>query len=396
MPLTYLVIVLREDLLDEFPALRKFIYLSTASIGLTPVRVIKAISKFLESVLSEGTAYLSEEEEANVFEELRGLSARLFGCSKNEVAVFSSVTEALNSIAWALPKGGNIVSTDVEFPTVIYPWIRVGKEKGWDVRLVRAKDFIVSEEDILSAISEGTKAVCLSHVEFLTGQKFDLARIARKAHEVGALLIVDGVQAAGYLPVSVRELGVDIYVTGSYKWLIGPMGAAVAYVRRELCESLEPGLVGWRSVEDMWSLSIGPLKYAGTARRFEYSTSAYEAKVGMAKSIEYILSMGVDSIYTHNMRVTEYALKELSSMDRVEVITPLKTFMRGSIASFRIEGLRSEVVAEELIKHCGERKPEFNVRRGLLRISPHFYNDEDDIDEFLSCLKRALKSLAQS
>ena len=385
---------MRKDLLNEFPALSKFIYLSTASIGLTPKRVVKAINEFLEGILLEGTAYLNEEKEANVFEELRSFGAKLLGCSEDEVGIFSSVTEAVNSIAWALGRGGKVVSTAVEFPTIIYPWVRVGKEKEWEVKLVRAKDLIVNEEDLLSAIDEGTRAVCLSHVEFLTGQKFDLTKIARKAHEVGALLIVDGVQAAGYLPINVKELDVDIYITGSYKWLIGPMGAAIAYIRRKLYESLEPGLVGWRSVEDMWSLSTGPLRYAGTARRFEYSTSAYEAKVGMAKSIEYILSIGVESIYTHNMRLTDYAIKELTAMDRIEVITPREISRRGSIVTFKVKDLKSEVVAKELVKQCRERKPEFNIRRGFLRISPHFYNDEDDIDEFLSCLKRALKSLA--
>ncbi len=387
---------MRKDLLNEFPALSKFIYLSTASIGLTPKRVVKAINEFLEGILLEGTAYLNEEKEANVFEELRSFGAKLLGCSEDEVGIFSSVTEAVNSIAWALSRGGKVVSTAVEFPTIIYPWVRVGKEKGWEVKLVHAKNLIVNEEDLLSAIDEGTRAVCLSHVEFLTGQKFDLTKIARKAHEVGALLIVDGVQAAGYLPINVKELDVDIYITGSYKWLVGPMGAAIAYIRRELYESLEPGLVGWRSVEDMWSLSTGPLRYAGTARRFEYSTSAYEAKVGMAKSIEYILSIGVESIYTHNMRLTDYAIKELAAMDRIEVITPHEISRRGSIVTFKVKDLKSEVVAKELIKQCRERKPEFNIRRGFLRISPHFYNDEEDIEEFLSSLKKAVSALRRS
>lgn len=383
---------MRRDLLGDFPALEKYVYLNTASIGLTPKPVIRAVMEFLEGVLSEGTVYLDEEKEAMVYEVLRSTASKLFGCGVDEVAVFSSVTEALNSIAWALRGDGRILSTDVEFPTVVYPWVRVGKEKGWRVELIRAKDYLVDEDEVLSRIDRGVRAVCLSHVEFLTGQRFDLRAIAERAHEVGTLLIVDGVQAAGYIPLDVKSLDVDVYITGSYKWLIGPMGAAVAYIRRDLYEELEPGLVGWRSVKDMWSLDVSTeIQYADTARKFEYSTSAYCAKLGMAKSIEYLLRLGIDAIYDHNMKITQYLIEELENLPNVKLVTPVEQEKRGSIVTVKIVGKDIGEVAEKLTRGNG-RKIVVSIRRGLLRFSPHFYNDEEDLAEAVERLTKIIKS----
>jgi len=220
-------LALKNSLLKEFPIIKDCVYLNTASIGLTPKSVISYVKEFLDDILSWGTVHFDEEKEAMVFEDLRRVSSKLFNCSFDEIAVFTSVTEAINSIAWALNfKNCKIVSTEVEFPTVVYPWIRISKEKNWNVVLVKARNYLINEEVLLSEIDENTKVVCLSHVEYLTGQRFNLKRIAEKTHNVDALLIVDGIQAAGHIPVDVKKLDVDVYVTGSYKWLIGPMGAA--------------------------------------------------------------------------------------------------------------------------------------------------------------------------
>ena len=377
--------------LDDFPTLRRYIYLDTASIGLTPRPVIEAIREFLESVLLKGTAYLDEEMEAMIFEGLRSVGAKLLGCTEDEVAIFNSVTEALNSIAWALGRGGKVVSTDVEFPTVVYPWVRVSKEKNWDVILVKSRNYLVHEDDLSSAIDSEVRAVCISHVEYLTGQKLDLRKIANQAHNVGALLIVDGAQAAGYEPINVRELDVDVYVVSSYKWLIGPMGAAIAYIKKELYESLEPGIVGWRSVEDMWALNTTTeLRYAKTARKFEYSTSAYEAKIGLEKSIQYLLNIGIDRIHSHNMKITQCLVEELDKLPRVKVVTPRDPRKRGSIVTIDVKDMKLDDVVQK-ITH-GERQAVFSIRKGLLRFSPHFYNNEEDIDEILSRLKKALQN----
>ncbi len=378
----------------DFPALERYVYLNTASIGLTPKPVIEVMKAFLEKVLMEGTIYLDEEREATVFEELRTAASRLFKCSENEVAVFSSVTEALNSIAWALKGGGKILSTNIEFPTVVYPWIRVGKEKKWSLELIRSRNYLIDEQELISRMDEEVRAVCLSHVEFLTGQKFDLKAIAERAHEVGAILIVDGVQAAGCIPLDVKMLDVDIYITGGYKWLVGPMGAAVAYIRYDLLDELEPGLVGWRSVKDMWSLEVSTdIQYADAARKFEYSTSAYSAKIGLAHSINYVLNIGVNAIYAHNMKLTQYFIEELEKIPNIELITPMNWERRGSIVTVKVKKGSVSDVIRKFVRREG-RKIIASERRGLLRFSPHFYNSMEDLDEVVIELKSIVGSMS--
>lgn len=378
---------MREDLLSEFPMLERCIYLNTASIGLVPKRVAEAFREFSESLMVEGTAYLDEEKEERVFDELRTAASKLLGCGEDEIAVFTSVTEALNSIAWALGSGGKVLSTSVEFPSVVYPWMRIGKEKGWRLELIGPSDgLIVDEGALLSKMDEGVRVICLSHVEFLTGQKFDLKALAERAHEVDALLIVDGIQAAGCIPVDVKALDVDIYITGSYKWLLGPMGAAVAYIRRDLSDELEPGIVGWRSVEGMWSLDTSGLRYAGTARKFEYGTSSYDAKVGLARSIEYLLDLGLSYVHEHDMRVSDELLEGLRDLPGVSIVTPLES--RGPVVTLEV---RAKL--EELVKELSRgRRIIASMRRGLLRFSTHLYNDLDDIEEVVGRISKAIKS----
>jgi selenocysteine lyase/cysteine desulfurase len=377
---------LREDLLQEFPSLERYIYLNTASIGLVPRRTIEAIRDFSERVMREGSAYLDESMEEGIFEELRRASSRLMKCDEDDVAIFSSVTEAINSLAWALRGGRKIVSTSLEFPSLIYPWIRVGKEKNWSLELLKS-DLLVDEDELLKRITEGVRAVCLSHVEFLTGQRLNLREIAERAHEVGSLLIVDGIQAAGCIPIDVKSLDVDFYVFGGYKWLLGPMGAAAAYIREELSDELEPGIVGWRSVEDMWSLDASSMKYARGARKFEYGTSSYDSKVGLAKSIEYLLEIGIESIHERDMRVSGRLMERIREIEGIKIVTPQN---RGPIVT--IEADRPYDLLKMMER--GGRKLIASVRRGLIRFSIHLYNDYEDVEEASDRLAEAVKSLS--
>ncbi|MCS7103425.1 MAG: aminotransferase class V-fold PLP-dependent enzyme, partial [Candidatus Korarchaeum sp.] len=284
--------------------------------------------------------------------------------------------------------GGRVISTSVEFPSVIYPWLRASKEKGWRLELVEPKNgMILDESELLSRITRGVRAVCLSHVEFLTGQRFDLKALAERAHEVDALLIVDGIQAAGCIPVDVKDLDVDIYVVGSYKWLLGPMGAALAYIRRELVDELEPGIVGWRSVEGMWSLDTSGLRYAGAAKRFEYGTSSYDAKVGLAKSIEYLLELGISQIHDHDMRLSGRLLEGLADLPRVRVMTPVES--RGPIVTVDVEGVDPEELMRKISR--GRRRTIASVRRGLLRFSIHLYNDSEEVDDIVEGLSKTMR-----
>jgi len=381
--------VVIKDTLSDFPTVETVNYLNTASIGLVPLQVIEKTKEFLAELARCGTLALDEERESLVYDGLRREGAKLLGCDEKDVAIFNSVSEALNCIAWSLElKGGKVVSTDVEFPSVTYPWLRIARKENVEVKLVNAKNWYVPLDDLLNEIDENTKIVVLSHVEYLTGQKHDIKKIAKRAHEVNAIVIIDGIQAAGYLPIDVKELGVDVYITGSYKWLLAPFGTAIAYVSKKLCEKLEPAFVGWRSKEDMWNFNPKELSYALTARKFEYSTSAYSVKIGLVESIKYLREIGMEKIYNYNMKLTEIAIDELNSIKYVNLVTPVNRDERGSIVTFRVDKEDPKKIAEKL--HKLERPIELSIRQNMIRISPHIYNTEEDISHFVDSLRNIL------
>ncbi len=378
-----------KEVLSDFPTIEKVNYLSTASIGLVPNPVIERTKDFFIEMAEGGTLALDEETEISVYDNLRNEGAKLFGCEPRDVAVFNSVSEALNSIAWSLElKEGKIISTNIEFPSVTYPGMRLAEKGNVQVELITADNWVISVDDLLEGINESTKVVFLSHVEFITGQRFDLKKITNRAHEYGALVVVDGIQAAGYIPLNMKELNVDVYITGSYKWLLAPFGTAIAYISRNLCNKLTPAFVGWRTPKNMWDFNPMELKYATTARKFEYSTSAYGVKIGFAESIKYLHKIGIKNIQNHDMKLIDTLIQELDSIEGIKIISPEK---RGSIVTFTIEGKESKKISKKL---CSLRRPvELTIRQNMVRVSPHVYNTEEDILEFVRNLKQIIQEL---
>jgi selenocysteine lyase/cysteine desulfurase len=370
---------------QDFQMIERYNYLSTASIGLVPELVIEKSKELFVELTTGGNLSLDEEKEVLVYESLRINGSKLLSCDKDNIGVFNSVTEALNTIAWSLDfDKGKIVSTSIEFPSVTYPWIRLSRKKGIDFELIEPQNNCISIEELYEKIDDQTKVVSISHVEFLTGQKFDLEELAKKVHEVGAFLIVDGIQAAGYTPLNVKKWNVDVYITGSYKWLCAPFGTSIAYISKDLFK-LEPIFVGWRSTEDIWNFDATKIIYADTARKFEYSTSAYGAKYGLTQSIEYLQKIGIKNIQNHNEKLVNILLEELRLIPELEVISPPS---RGSIVTFKLKKKGIEVVHEKLRQL--ERPVELTIRQGMMRISPHFYNNESDIYHFTNNLKKIL------
>lgn len=378
-----------KDILSDFPAREQFNYLSTASIGLVPNPVIEILKEHLITLSQGGTTSFDEELEVLVYDNLRNEGAKLFQCNPEDVAVFNSVSEAMNIVAWSLEiDTGKIVSTAIEHPVVTYPWLRIAWNKAVNVELIKAENWCIDIDEFLEKIDDQTKIVVLSHVEYLSGQRFDLARISKKAHDVGALFIVDGIQAAGYTPLDLEQWNVDVYITGSYKWLCAPFGSAIAYISKKLSEKITPAFVGWRTPEDMWNFDAVNLSFASTARKFEYGTSGYGVKFGLTESIRYLQKLGIHNIAAHNQKLVKLLLQELNAIKGVEIISPST---RSSILTFRIEDKPVQKVSQRLRNL--ERPVEMSIRQGMIRIALHFYNTESDVTHLVENLKIILNEV---
>jgi selenocysteine lyase/cysteine desulfurase len=372
--------------MNDFPTSKRVIYFSTASIGLVPAFAIDKAAKFLTEISEGGTIALDEEREEGIYETLRDKGSKLFKCNPMDIAVFNCVSEAINAIAWSSKiDNGTVVSIGHECPSVTYPWMRLASERVLTVDLIESRDWIITRDQILEKIDAQTRLVVFSHVEYLTGQKFDLREISEACHEVGALFIVDGIQAAGTMPLNVEKWGVDAYITGSYKFLCSPFGSAIAFISKKYYEEVDPAFVGWRTRENMWKFEPMELTYAPTARKFEYGTSAYAAKLAFGESLQYFLNIGLEKIETHNRKLAELLLDELNSIDMVEVISPEE---RGSIVSFKVPSHDLSDINRKL--QGLDRPVELNIREPMLRVSLHLYNNENDVLTFIEELKRIL------
>jgi selenocysteine lyase/cysteine desulfurase len=362
--------------------------MNAANVSLMPMSAATAMTDWQTDVALNGSNNFNDHAEDTAFDGLRVEAAKLFGCQPDDIAGGSSCTELLNSIAWAVmpQQHQNVVSTDIVFPSTIYPFTRVSHHTGCEIRLAKGHGGYTSFDEIVKNIDKNTAVVSISHAEYTGGQLYDLAALAEVAHAHGALLVVDATQSAGAIPIDAPASGADVIVAGSYKWLCGPFGAAVMYLAPHLQNKLEPGFVGFRSHRDMWNLSPERLEYADTAKRFESSTMAFGCIKGLEKSIEYLTDIGISRIYDHNMALADRLVEGLNGLD-IDVVSPIKLSERTSIVTCRVNGFDPV----KIVQHLKARNIVAHKRQDFVRFSPHLYNSHTDVDRAIAALRSLLK-----
>ena len=365
----------------DFPSAKNFVYLNAANVALMYSGAEKCIQDWFEDVALNGSNNFDENAEQNVFEVLHLAAARLINTSSENISAGSSATELLSSLAWAVSptKDQNVVSTRIVFPSTVYPWQRVANSTGCEIRLANEKKNFVNVDDIIDLIDQNTKVVCVSHVEFSNGQAFDLDLLSQAAHEHDALFVVDATQSAGVIPIDVKKTPIDVLVAGAYKWLCGPFGAAFMYITSELLDKLEPGLVGFRSHENMWDLNASRLEYSKDAKKFEFSTMAFGCAIGLARSIDYLNTIGVKNIFDYNMQLCDILIEGLQSRNAV-INSPLDKKNGSSIITAYFDGVDTETI----IKSLKAAQIFVSNRAGSIRFSPHLYNNDIDIETTLT------------
>ena len=373
----------------DFPSANNFTYLNTANVGLMHKNAEKEINKWVEDLAKNGSNNFNEIAEQNVFLNLHTSASKLINTNPNNIAAGSSATELLSSLAWAIMplKGQNVVSTNIVFPSTVYPWMRIASSTGCEVRLSKEKNNFISTQSIIDLIDKNTSVVCISHVEYSNGQVFDLDLLSNAAKKHNALLIIDATQSAGAIPIDVKKTPIDAIVCGAYKWLCGPFGAAFMYVTPELSKKLEPGLVGFRSHKNMWELDASRVDYPNSAEKFEFSTMAFGCALGLAKSIQYLADIGVEDIFKYNRALADTLVDNLRS--KSAVITSPDNKGRSSIVTAYFKKKDSNKIVEQLKK----RKVYVSKRGESIRFSPHLYNTIGDIENAIEQIDSILKKI---
>jgi cysteine desulfurase/selenocysteine lyase len=376
----------RLGTIEAFPPAEKFVYLDAASVGLMHRGAALAINRWQQALADEGTIAFDEQDEVECLDNLNRAAAVLLNTAPENIATASSETVLMASLAWAVmpPKGSNIVATDLAHPSTVYPWVRVASFTGAGMRWARSNNYYIDPDHLESLIDDSTSVVCLSHVEYGTGQTYDLARFAKAAHRHGAICVVDITQSAGQVPIDVAASGIDAAAASTYKWLCGPFGTGFMYVSDAL-QKLDPGIVGWRSHKDMWDFQATRLEMPDSAKRYEFGTIAYGNALGATQAINYLLDRTIKKIHAHNAAIAGQLREGLQSMG-AEVLSPRNPAECSATIAARIPGKDSSSFARELKAN----NVIVSLRRDFIRFSPHLYNSSADIERGLASIQATL------
>ena len=348
---------------EEFPSLKHWTYLNTASYGLVPARARRALDAHFDHRDEFACQnFLKWFDNAN---EIRGLLGKLIHCEADDVAFIGNSCTALswflNGIEWN--EGDRIVTLDHDFPNQ-YAFPRHLGKRGVE---------LVEISDLNGSLPERTRALVASTVSYTTGRRNDSVRLRRLADEAGAVLYLDGTQSIGALCFDVRETRPDMLAVDAYKWMLSPNGAGFFYISPDFRRKLEPQVIGWRSDRDwrsVTSLHNGAPRFSGTAEQYEGGMINFPSIYAMGETVRMFLELGPESI--------ERRIAELSScMARAIERTGGDVLHAGSnILSAGWPGRDMDALAEEL----KESRILAAVRLNRLRVSVHFYNTEEDIE----------------
>ena len=357
---------------SEFPIFRDRIYLNTCSLGALGDRARRKVAEFFDVWQARGAAaWYDVWWEA--LGELRTRYGRLIGARPAEIALAPSVSVAVAAVASALDyaKRPRIVVTALDFPTVVYQWL-AKRPHGVEVVVVESPDGVsVPVEAFARAVDDRTALVATSHVYFTSGAIQDIAAIAEIAHRKGALCLVDAYQAVGQVPVDAPAAGADFVIAGGLKWLLGGTGIVFLYVREGLVRRLVPTVAGWFGHRDQFGFDPRKLELHDDARRFELGTPALAAVYTQLGGLEYIEELGVPAIRRVTADLTEDLVARARSAGLEPKVAPTPE-SRSAIV------MLPAVDPAGAVRHLAAGGIVADARPGHVRLSPFFYNIQDD------------------
>jgi kynureninase len=367
---------------SEFPILDTCTYLVSHSLGAMPRRTGAALQEFAETWSTRGVRAWHEGW-WELGRTTGDLLAPILGVERGTITMHQNVSVIMGIIASCFTYDGprrKIVLTDLEFPTNMYLFEGF-RRYGAEIVYVPSGSTIKTDLNrLLDAIDERTVLVPLSLVLFRSAYIQDARAVIEKAHKVGAHVILDVYQAAGTVPLNIAGLGADFAVGGSVKWLCGGPGAGYLYVRPDLVRRFEPGLIGWAAHAEPFDFATGPVVYADGAERFQSGTPNIPSLYSARSGYEIVGEIGVDAIRETSLRLTRRIMNHAAHRG-YRLNTPDADGERGGAVIVDVPG--GDIVSAELIR----RNVIVDYRPGAgIRIAPHFYNTDEDIDRAMSTL----------
>ena len=401
-----------EVIRKDFPILSRqlangqpLVYLDSANTSQKPQVVIDTMVDHLERHNANVARAMHQlgAEASEAFEAARDkVAAFIKAPSRDEVVFTKNASEALNlvanTLAWArgpleIGEGDEVVITEMEHHSNIVPWQLLTERKGARLRWFGlTDDGHLDLSNLDSLITERTKVVSLTWISNMLGTINPVAEIARRAHEVGALVVLDASQAAPQLPIDVTASGADFVAFTGHK-VVGPTGIGVLWGRRALLEELPPFLGGGEMIE---TVTMEKSTYAGIPHKFEAGTPPIVEAVGLGAAVDYLTHIGMENVHAHEQAITGYALEALATVPGLSVLGPLKAEERGGAISFEIDGVHPHDVAQVLDSrgvavraghHCAKPAHKRYGAQSSTRMSSYLYTTPTEIDSLIEGLE---------
>jgi cysteine desulfurase/selenocysteine lyase len=319
---------------------------------------------------------------------IRASIAQLIGAKPDEIALTTGASAGVTAVAYALDwkSGDEVITAAREFPLQSTIWKPMEERVGLKVKIVAPRERFLEADDLIAAMTPNTRLVSVSLVRFDDASLLDAKRVAAACHAQSALLLLDVSQGCGAIPMNVRELGADFLVCAGYKWLFGPFGTGFFWIRHELLSRVRPAPFYWMAVagsDNFAKLNFADPQPADSAKRWdapEWASHFNFNLVGLDASLEFVLRIGAETVERHNRELIELMYARLPK-DRCVPASPTDAAKRGPYGCF---AARTPEKTSELYHKLHAENVIVSLREGNIRVSPHLYNTERDIDRLVS------------
>jgi cysteine desulfurase / selenocysteine lyase len=368
---------------QEFPVAGEKIFLAHAGVCPLPRRVAEAMTDCAQ----KSTLGDQEEFMLSRLVDARKLGGQLLSCQPEEIALVGPTSLALSFVAAGLKfkRGDNILIYHDDYPSNVYPWMALA-EKNVEVRLLNTRGLgVIRPRDVAGQIDENTRFVALASCHFISGFRLEFAGIGKLLRERGILFCLDAIQTLGAFPTTVEH--VDFLAADAHKWLLGPCGAGILYVRREIQERLNPPIYGWHNIRSPNFVAQEKIEFRHDARKFEAGTQNLVGVTGLIASMEMALELGIENITAELLRKRAWFVPELQSRGFTVLNADAQPENAGSIISFfhtgkDMAGLHKKLTDAAIATSLRVDR----IGRNYIRVSPHFYNTDEELRRVLEVL----------
>jgi selenocysteine lyase/cysteine desulfurase len=363
------------QLRQQFPVTERWAFMDHAAVAPISLPAGLALGAYAKDLLQNGD--VNESQWTKRMEEVRGLAARLLNADPLDIAFVKHTSEGIGFVAEGFPwrDGDNVVVAAEEYPSNIYPWMNL-KRRGVECRLVPSRGSRIAIDDVRARMDGRTRVLSLSYVEFASGYRNDLHALGQLCRERGVYFFMDAIQGLGVLPLDVAATPIDFLSADGHKWLLGPEGAGLFWCRREHMDLLSPLGVGWHSVQRPNDFSTIDFRLKPHAGRYEGGSLNVAGITALGASIDMLLQLGIDNVRDRVLGLTDLLCERLAAIGW-QVFSSRADSEKSGIVSVT---LPNGCDGRALLRRCREGGVVVNLRAGRLRISPHCYNNEEDVE----------------